>query len=1610
MKKWTCRLLAGLAWVSFAGGAEAAPTAAQGDLYIVVLEEPSVSEKVVEWTPGMSWRERRGTLFGAAAARHRKLLESRQDGVVRLATRAPAGSSPVGERFVVTGRDTLLLNALFVRTDAGQAEAMRSWPGVKGVFPNRTVEPLMDAAPDFLGAPQVWELLGGISQAGLGMRIGVIDSGIDVSHPMFQDDTLTAPAGFPQPATASPYTNSKVIVARNYVSRTYGLEDEPNPVDARGHGSAVAGIAAGRQVAAPLGTVRGMAPRAYLGNYRVFGSPAKNPFATDASIIAALRDAVSDGMDVVNMSLGGDARDPSTDPEQIAIANAARLGVVVVIAAGNLGGNGAGTVTSPGTSPDAITVGSTSHPRLFGNPIEVSSGQSEVPADLRSFVQIPGSGQPIAGRFGPAPLASIRPLDNGELACEGLPAGSLRGKVALVRRGTCLFSTKAANVLGSAEAAAMVVYNNLPGPPFRMDFGEQPPSRPAVMIDMTRGEALRELLLDGASLEVVLGGPSEVASSLFEGPLFVSDFSGRGPAIDLGVKPDLSAPGESLYTATINPNGTGAVFSNPAATRGTSFATPIVSGAAALLMQLHPNWSVAQVKSALVNRADSNVSTRGRAAKITETGAGRLDLVRAASTTVFADPVSLGYGFFDEEGGRRTLTLTNLGPAAVTLRPELAGSSPVAELGGLPTQLTLQPGESRPLEIFVRPGGLSGTLEGTLRVRDQSGAVQLAIPYFGVAVLRGGAQTLLVSKSGPAPYQTLREALGAAMPGDVVEIDDDSSYLEPVTVHLNSDGIPLDGLTLRAGSGRRPVIDATQEQGRPALLLEGVKRVHVEGLTVRSAGFGAQLVDASATLKNNTFLTQVSEQPADLIRAEDSRLHLYGNTLSDAARNGISLFGSAALVQNNRLLSSAGDGLAAVAGGPSALFDNRLEGTAGVGIRSTDSTLLAKANQILGAARSFSDGVRVEGTRGRLAMIDNLVAGCGRAGVAASGGAEVSLLGDVVQGCATTGLSLASATGNAQAVRFLNNASGARVFLGDLTLTNSLIAQSTGPGVDFVEGILNLEHSTLADNAGFGLAMGEGSLDGLRVSNSIFRGNLEGDLQRGDGGEFRFSLFESLPPTGPGNLQGDPRFADAAAGDYSPQSPDAIDAGDPAIESGLDLNFHRRVVDGNQDQRERIDIGAIEAGSAWAPSVLLPILSPSPRNFVGLAMANGYRSPSQPITATQDGASRILMRAFDVEGVPFGRAFSSDISAGSQLAILLNDAIGPLQDGWVEIQPDERDLLAFTLVGGESLRYLDGAQLASTLSRTLLFPEGPPEGGNAWIYLINPHPQSQNFRVRWVRPNGETAETELPIPARGSFVESVRSLLGEGVGGYLTVEAELPLYGMQLFGDNSRRAGLLALDPAAAATDLYGAQLASSPDVETVVHLVNLGGDTPVQITARDENGNVIASVSGALPSGGQLQAAARSLFGFRESSVVGWLEVHSDSPLAGTVVFGDQAGRFLASLPLQSAGAREFYLSHVAQTEELFTGLTLLNTGSEPALVSVEIFTGDGARSGEAFFDLAAGQKLARLLTEILGDDFRQAGGFVRVRANVPVIGFQLFGGYSLQYLSAVPSQVTVP
>lgn len=704
--------------------------------YAVVLEQAPVTAAVPN----------REAITGAVGRAHRQRVVESQAGV-------RAELSRRGLREI--GSAETLVNAVFVSATVEDATALAGIPGVRYVREMRPVRMAMTKANEVVKSPAAWAQLGGQSSAGAGVKIAIIDSGIDISHPSMQDLALTMPAGFPKCSGAEcNYTNSKVIAARSFVDRlvyAYPNDTRPDdisPRDRSGHGTAAASVAAGAVVDTPLGRMSGVAPRAQLGNYKVFGSPGVNDFAFDDVIIAALEAALLDGMDIASLSLGGpslwgpDDRGSvcdntgtiACDLQVEAVENAIRRGMTVVVSAGNDGDSGVeipslNTISSPGTAPSAITVGASVNSHILYQSLRVPNGPGSL-ARLNAYF---GDG-PKPARALQAPLRDVTKLQNDGKACTALGTGTLAGAIALIARGDCPFATKVNNAQ-KAGAVAVVLYQTTSSGIFA-PTGLRSTTIPLVMISKTDGPALQQYVASNPDAPVVLD-PAVTAVDAPAGE--VSVFSSQGPATGTNaIKPELIAVGQDLYMATQKYDPNGELFDPTGFVRadGTSFSTPMVAGAAALVKQRNRNWTPAQIKSALVHSANFDIGDYDYDGKPIDAlqsgmGGGQLDVDMAVRANVVADPATVSFGTPTAFPLTNQIRLANMSTGTVNLRFSVSETIKASGVTLSVTPATATVGVNQVATVTLRLDGARPTAanwyEGYVVV--DGGATQLRIPY-----------------------------------------------------------------------------------------------------------------------------------------------------------------------------------------------------------------------------------------------------------------------------------------------------------------------------------------------------------------------------------------------------------------------------------------------------------------------------------------------------------------------------------------------------------------------------------------------------------------------------------------------------------------------------------------------------------------------------------------------------------------------------------------------------------------------------------------------------------------------------------------------------------------
>ncbi|MDO6475998.1 S8 family serine peptidase [Alteromonas sp. 1_MG-2023] len=522
-------------------------------------------------------------------------------------------------------------NGFSAKLTPAQAKALRANPEVASVWEDQMVKVDTANTPEFLG------LTGAGGQHTLGIKgedviVGILDTGITPENPSFADDgSYSDPADIGwqgacdtgEEAQAGTFAcNNKLIGARFFpetFQSVYDIQTElgefMSPRDADGHGSHTASTAAGNEGVSAvmngteIGVMSGIAPRARVAMYKVcWNSDYVNPQGGDEAgcfygdSMAAIEQAIVDGVDVLNYSIGGSLTD-LTVPSTAAMLRAAQAGVFVSVSAGNSGpaasttGTPAPWVTTVGASTyDGTTVVNGLEVTQFDETSTVAFTEGSITKPLSETGPVTGSlvvAEPLLACFDGA---ASTPLDN---------AADISGNIALIQRGSCAFSQKVSRALDSG-ATAVVVYDN--GGGVTVMGGDFVGGIPGGMVTEAVGSMLNSSAVEGGNVTVTMSAGTYVEQE--ETGNIMADFSSRGPnasTLDV-IKPDITAPGVRILAATSDTPMFGEQGKQVAYLSGTSMSSPHIAGMAALLIDQHPDWTPAQVKSALMTTAYQDVT------------------------------------------------------------------------------------------------------------------------------------------------------------------------------------------------------------------------------------------------------------------------------------------------------------------------------------------------------------------------------------------------------------------------------------------------------------------------------------------------------------------------------------------------------------------------------------------------------------------------------------------------------------------------------------------------------------------------------------------------------------------------------------------------------------------------------------------------------------------------------------------------------------------------------------------------------------------------------------------------------------------------------------------
>ena len=664
--------------------------------------------------------------FSSAAVKSRKaLLAARRNEFKKWLQKAAPKAR------VVAGHD-LALNAVSVKLNGTSLATIRASSLVRRAEYQGLYHKLDVNDPDLalINAFDAWTAAGGsAADAGEGVRVAVVDSGIDVTHPCFDD------AGYPNVAERGDtrFTNDKVIVARVFNNKAGSRGYTAEAIDS--HGTHVAGtIACNLDTPATVDgatipyAISGVAPRALLGNYNVFPGTVENARSED--ILNALESAYADGMDVANMSLGGSASGIQ-DLLTMAIDNLDRANMVVAVAAGN-SGPGLGTIESPGSAARALTAGGMTVGHFVAAPLTVDG--TTYPAVTGDFTTVESD---LTAPLAVVATPPVNPVSGLSEACSALPAGSLTGTIALIGRGTCDFSTKI-RYAELAGAVAVIVGNRVPGDAVPMAQGASPdgiqPTVPAYSTSLDAALAL--IPADGMS--ATIGAAPAYFTSPYSNLMYSS--SSQGPTdVDFRVKPDVLAPAvnvlSSIPVSYCDGDPCFAFF------QGTSMATPHLAGAAAIVRQQHPAWPAWAVRSAVVNTADVDVTRKATDPSALETNvnvsaAGRLNLGAAVRTEAILDPVSVSFGAVPSGSGVTRSYAVRILNASDSEQTWSVGIAPYGSASGVTfstsvSSVTIAAGETATVSVVATfaKGAPAGGKQAWLVVTDGASLVAHAAVY-----------------------------------------------------------------------------------------------------------------------------------------------------------------------------------------------------------------------------------------------------------------------------------------------------------------------------------------------------------------------------------------------------------------------------------------------------------------------------------------------------------------------------------------------------------------------------------------------------------------------------------------------------------------------------------------------------------------------------------------------------------------------------------------------------------------------------------------------------------------------------------------------------------------
>ncbi|HEY0921724.1 S8 family serine peptidase [Rheinheimera pacifica] len=726
------------------------------NVYFVLFDEPAVA------TAGIA---RNGQLLNAKSAAVQRYAGNLRTSQSRLLSTA---SGRIGEPVQTLFQYQYSINAAAVRVSAQGAAALAKQPGIKAVIKRQMHYLHTDSGPAYTGAPAIWQSQSGIASKGEGVIVGIMDTGINADHPSFAAvggdgyqhiNPLGEGNYLGDCQTYSQFCNNKLIGIVSYpdIINAYSLV----PVDTvqypdlgdrlqmgfdfNGHGSHVASTVAGNvlknipaynavgeESAYLFEQISGMAPHANIVSYQVCYPGNGTDYLAGCVpelLLDAVEHAITNGVKVLNYSVGGPADSPWRSLEGQVFLNARNFGVHVATSAGNAGPDSE-TIGSPGNLPWVTTVAAFTHNRAF------------------SAKTLTANGLELSGRSASGAVSAtlVNAADYGDADClTPFAAGTFDGQIVLCRRGEIARVEKGTNV--KAGGAAGLVLMNVAGEASSVDDDFH--VLPGINLSAEDSETLLTWLAANAGQQVSISA-SELIQDDKLGSI-AGVFSSRGPGYpyDSYLSPDIAAPGVSIYAAYTPYQP----FSNQkneapyAFLDGTSMASPHVAGALALIQAVHPHWTPAQAQSALMMTAnsqaykDDKLSGNKQQATFFDMGAGMLRVDRAVNAGLLLDESYDNYMAANPEHGGKPgeLNLASLVQSRCVLTCSWTRTFTATESGSWSTGSATLQGD---ITLSASPASFSLAAGETqvLTITASSGHTSASKWQFGQLVLSNGNQ------------------------------------------------------------------------------------------------------------------------------------------------------------------------------------------------------------------------------------------------------------------------------------------------------------------------------------------------------------------------------------------------------------------------------------------------------------------------------------------------------------------------------------------------------------------------------------------------------------------------------------------------------------------------------------------------------------------------------------------------------------------------------------------------------------------------------------------------------------------------------------------------------